>query len=600
MSLSDSPEAVVEADYVARLASRRATLVERERRHVLISRVRLGLAVLVLLVLIVRGWAAWPWAALGSVAFLAGVVVHVRVLDARDRARRAVIWYERGLARLHDQWIGGGDPGDRFRPEGHLYADDLDLFGRGSLFELLSTPRTRAGQECLAAWLVAPAAPDVVAGRQQAVRELAARADLREAMAVMGEGVQVEADALRRWATARLVLPQRWICLPLAGLSAINIAVLAWYLGTGAYGLPSLALMAVLGLVALAFRARVSAVIHAVETPSRDLTVLAGLLRVLERETFTSPALQALAAAIGRHGRESRRASGEIDRLESLVSRLASRQNMFFAIPAALMLWATQLAFAIDGWRRRVGPHVPGWLDAVGEFEALAALATFASERPGYVFPVFEPAPAHLAAVTLAHPLLPASAIANDVALGAGAPELLVVSGSNMSGKSTLLRAVGVNVVLAHAGGPVRATAFRLSPLAIGSSIRVVDSLTDGRSRFFAEITRLKQLVDLTERHPGGVLFLLDEILSGTNSHDRALGAEGLLMGLLRAGAIGLVTTHDLALSRIADQIGPRGANVHFADRFDEGGLAFDYHLRSGPVRTSNAIALMRSIGLQV
>jgi len=248
-----------------------------------------------------------------------------------------------------------------------------------------------------------------------------------------------------------------------------------------------------------------------------------------------------------------------------------------------------------------MGPRVPGWLAAVGEFEALAALATFAAEHPGYAYPVFDAAPpARLAAVGCAHPLLARSAVPNDVTLGGDAPAILVVSGSNMSGKSTFLRALGVNVVLAHAGGPVRAASFRLTPLEIGASIRTLDSLQDGRSRFFAEITRLKQIVDLTRRHPGGVLFLLDEILAGTNSHDRAHGAGALFDGLLDAGAIGLATTHDLALSQLADARAPRAGNVHFADRFDAGGLAFDYQLRPGPVKTSNALVLMRSIGLEV
>jgi DNA mismatch repair ATPase MutS len=205
-----------------------------------------------------------------------------------------------------------------------------------------------------------------------------------------------------------------------------------------------------------------------------------------------------------------------------------------------------------------------------------------------------------LSATQLAHPLLPASAVANDVALGGTSPALLVVSGSNMSGKSTFLRAIGVNVVLAQAGAPVRAASFSATPLDVCASIQIVDSLAEGQSRFFAEITRLKAIVDHAKAHPSAMLFLLDEILSGTNSHDRTLGAEALLQGLRREGAIGLVTTHDLALSRIAEAPTATAANVHFADAFDAGGLQFDYHLRPGPVRTSNAIALMRSIGLDV
>jgi DNA mismatch repair ATPase MutS len=216
------------------------------------------------------------------------------------------------------------------------------------------------------------------------------------------------------------------------------------------------------------------------------------------------------------------------------------------------------------------------------------------------VFAELAAPPAHLQATDLAHPLLPAAAVANTISLGHAAPSLLIVSGSNMSGKSTFLRALGVNVVLAQMGAPVRASSFRLAPLAVGASIRVLDSLQEGHSRFYAEILRLKHIVDLARGRGGATLFLLDEVLGGTNSHDRRQGAEGLLRGLIGLGAIGLATTHDLALGEIADGWSPQAANVHFADAFDGGSLAFDYVLREGPVRTSNALALMRSIGLDV
>jgi DNA mismatch repair ATPase MutS len=208
--------------------------------------------------------------------------------------------------------------------------------------------------------------------------------------------------------------------------------------------------------------------------------------------------------------------------------------------------------------------------------------------------------PAVLEAGDLAHPLLPPSAVSNSIMIGGTAPSLYIVSGSNMSGKSTFLRTLGLNVVLAQMGAPVRAARFRMSPLQIGASIRVLDSLQEGHSRFYAEILRLKQIVDLARLHGGATLFLLDEVLSGTNSHDRRQGAEGLLRGVIGLGAIGLATTHDLALGEIADGWSPQAANVHFADAFDGGSLQFDYVLRDGPVRTSNALALMRSIGLDV
>jgi DNA mismatch repair ATPase MutS len=297
-----------------------------------------------------------------------------------------------------------------------------------------------------------------------------------------------------------------------------------------------------------------------------------------------------------------RHASAEIGRLSQLTALLSSRHNVIFAIPAGLVMWATQWACAIEAWRSRAGVHIPDWLDVVGEFEALLALATFAAEHPDdCVFPEIVDAGSTLIAEELAHPTLPPDAVGNPVALANGhGPSLLIVSGSNMSGKSTLLRTLGVNVVLAQMGAPVRARLFRLSALDVGAAIRVQDSLVDGRSRFMAEITRLKEIVDLTARRNGAVLFLLDEILGGTNSHDRRIGSEALLAGLVTAGAIGLVTTHDLALGEIAARLPGRAENVHFEDRFENGQLAFDYRLRPGIVQTSNAIALMRSIGLDV
>ncbi|MGA2434212.1 MAG: DNA mismatch repair protein MutS, partial [Bryobacteraceae bacterium] len=201
--------------------------------------------------------------------------------------------------------------------------------------------------------------------------------------------------------------------------------------------------------------------------------------------------------------------------------------------------------------------------------------------------------------VGIAHPLLPESrAVRNDVNLGGGL-RVMIVSGSNMSGKSTLLRTVGINIVLAMAGAPVRARSLRLSPLAAGASIRTLDSLQGGTSRFYAEIKRLHAVVELTAG-PLPLLFLLDELLHGTNSHDRLIGGEAVVRTLVERGAVGLVTTHDLALSGMVESLGERAANVHFEDQLRDGHIAFDYHLRPGIVQKSNALELMRSVGLDV
>ena len=274
---------------------------------------------------------------------------------------------------------------------------------------------------------------------------------------------------------------------------------------------------------------------------------------------------------------------------------------MVFAPIAAVLLWGLQCAMAVEAWRARHGRSVPTWLRTVGEIEALASLATYHFEHPADPFPelvegvdtpVYE-------AERVRHPILPrTSAVANDVRLGAE-PQLLVVSGSNMSGKTTLLRTIGVNGVLALAGAPVRARRLRLTPLTIGATLSVQDSLLAGRSRFYAEITRLRRLVDMA-KGVRPLLFLLDELFHGTNSHDRVKGAHGVLHSLIRLRALGLVTTHDLALATIADRLTPKAVNVHFEDHFVDGEMTFDYQLRPGRATQSNALALMRAVGLEV
>jgi DNA mismatch repair ATPase MutS len=323
----------------------------------------------------------------------------------------------------------------------------------------------------------------------------------------------------------------------------------------------------------------------------------------IEREPLESEGLRAVRGRLRATGRAP---ADEIRRLARLVEMLSSGHNQIFAPISALLLLGTQLAFAVENWRRRCGPAVNEWLEAVAECEALTALATYAAEHPRDPFPeIVEGSPRYIAE-SIAHPLLPAAtAVANDVRMGGTDPHLLMVSGSNMSGKSTLLRTVGLNAVLAQAGGPVRARRLAMTPLKIGATLRIQDSLQAGKSRFFAEITRISEIVALQPPVAGdgageAVLFLLDELLMGTNSHDRLLGATGILRGLVERGAIGLATTHDLALTQIVDSLASHSANVHFEDRFENGGLTFDYRLRPGIVRSSNALALMRAVGLHV
>ncbi len=567
------------------------------------------------------------WAAVPALCFLVLVVLHERILRRAHRLERAQIFYRQTLDRLDGDWRAGGRPGSRFADEHaeHVYAADLDLFGPDSLFRMLSRARTRGGEELLASWLLQPASPEVVRRRQEAVRELAPRLEFRERLAASGRIARSDLDpeTLVSWAEGggRPALPgaggREFLVRSLLGVTAgANVlAATGWMIWS--WGPSPLLALAVLQILwSLPTRHRFKAATAGVTRASRDLNLVASLLEVIEREPFESTRLVELAKRL-RSG-DGTTASRSARQLQRLVDLLDSMYNAVFVPFGLLLLWTPQLAYAIDSWRRRHGRQVAVWLGALAEVEALTSLASHAFEHPGHVFPeLLEPAGNQrplLAGRELGHPLLAGvDCVANDVVLGVhregttAAPteplspvQCLIVSGSNMSGKSTLLRTVGTNVVLAQAGAPVRARSLILVPLAVGSSIQLRDSLAEGQSRFYAEITKLKSVLDLTDRETP-VLFLLDEILHGTNSHDRRVGAEALIRGLLDRGAIGLVTTHDLALARIADDSAKSSLqNVHFRDELVGGEIQFDYRLRTGTVTRSNALDLMRQVGLDV
>jgi hypothetical protein len=577
---------------------RAALRVEQKRERLLgYAKAALLLAMVGLGIALMHSPSRLVWLGVPLAAFVVCAILHDRVLRSIGGHNRVIEYYERGLARLNDQWAGTGETGERFSEAEHPYARDLDIFGKGSLFELLCTARTRAGEETLARWLLHPAPVPEVHARQEAVRELTPLLEMRERLFTAGDSARlgVHPERLAQWAETEVNSGPAYLRILMVLLGAVWLGALAWWVTT-------LSWMPLVGatLVNLAVKGRrgkwTGEFAEATEEAAADLKILAAVLEVLERERFTAGKLVSLQAEL-RTGQVL--PSAAIRKLERIAAYLEHRRNFMVRPFNTGVFYQDQLVLAAAKWRRRFGPHVRGWLAAVGEMEALTALSVLAFEHPKDVFPEFVAESPYLEAEEFAHPLLPeARAVRNSLRFD-GAHRLVMISGPNMAGKSTFVRGVGISVVLAQCGAPVRAKRLRLSPLAVGASICVLDSLQGGVSRFYAEIQRLKLISDLTERAPA-VLFLLDELLSGTNSHDRLIGTQSLVHALLAQGAIGLITTHDLALTRIAETSDGVAANCHFEDHLEDGQLRFDYRLKPGVVQTSNALRLMKSIGLAV
>jgi hypothetical protein len=532
------------------------------------------------------------------------ILAGVFVLQRRLACQRELIrlwnvadYYEKAVARLSRKWESL-DPGDGFADQNHFYSTDLDLFGQGSLYQLLCSARTQMGRETLANWMRAPATVEEIRIRQAAVSELRERRDLPESLATAGktQASDCRPELLKSWAAASSTVFPAWsrpLALVLA-IAAPALPILFWLglLDLHRLFVSAVALIAIQVLFAQAFRAEVKQVLESLGPLSIELPIVYELLRIVERERFTSPKLRALADSLAREGSV---ASSGIRRLQRLIRLLKQRDNEYFTYVSFCLLWGTQFAMAIEDWRVRHGAQLQCWVSTLGEFEALISLSTYSFEHPADTMAVIVENDRVFEAEGLGHPLLDETGcVRNDVELG-DAVRFLIVSGSNMSGKSTFLRAIGLNVVLALMGAPVRCTRLRVSVLAIAAAIRIQDSVIDGRSHFLAEMQRLRRMIEAADHEP--ILFLADEIMSGTNSHDRRIAAEWVVRALMLRGAIGAITTHDLALTEIAMN-GLPGCNVYFEDSGESGNLSFDYKLRQGVLRRSNALNIAHLLGI--
>jgi hypothetical protein len=555
----------------------------------------------------------WAWAGLAGavIAFVTLVVIHARVHDAARLARAALRFHERGLRRLARAWDELPTTSLRFASAGHPYTSDLDIFGRASVMQLVDATETRLGEERLAHLLSLEGAdgwPEKTRARQDAARDLAGRFAFREQLATRAGVVppedRREIAAVLRWGESQDPAPGAvaWLAwvLPAAAVAVMGFGP-AVGLSVGWVVTIVVAEMALGHLLT-------TRLVPALETVSDRLSAVTqwrSTIECVEGEPLEAPLLDALRKRLWDRSAGASRASDAIKRLERIVGFTDARRNeafRFFFGP--VLMWDAHCALALMRWRARSGAQLRGWVDTLGEIEALASLGSFAFEHADFAWPALETG-AIFEAQGLGHPLIAdARRVGNDVRFASGA-QAIVITGSNMSGKSTFLRAIGVNAVLAAAGAPVSARSLRIGPLRVASSMRIDDSLEEGVSHFYAELRRLKAIVDRARvasegRSPASVLFLLDEILHGTNSRERVIGAAAVVRDLLAHGALGGVSTHDVGITALEREMGDRVQNAHFEEQVDGETMTFDYVLRPGIVQSSNALRLMRAVGIDV
>jgi hypothetical protein len=591
-------------------------------------------------------WTALSPAAWGAVAglglvFVVLVIAHQRAFARRARAAAVKRFHDRGLDRLTGGWTAHLGDGSSFRAPDHPYSGDLDIFGPASLFQLLNVAETSFGERALAAALAQPMSrsqaappravspssadarlddPGAVDGdrddqawlkelraRQVAVKELAAKVTFRERLSSIAHVVSSEkpdptpfvdwAETAPPMGVSRVVLALSWL-FPLCAVVSMAFGSML--------GLPRGSwFVVILGELAFlaAHRAKTRPILAAASSREGSLARFRDVFEVIEGEAFEALPFRRLMDELSLGGASVTR---EMATLARIIGFVDARQNeVFRAFIGPILLWDFHCAVALDRWRARGGGRVRRWFGVLGELEALASLAGFAFDHPEHAWPDLDPA-AGFEAVALGHPLLAASdRVDNDVRLpgpfASGTTErALVVTGSNMSGKSTLLRAVGVNAVLAMAGAPTCAKRLTVGRVSVATSMRVSDSLEAGISHFLAELKAIKRVVDLAGARPP-VLFLLDEILHGTNSRERLIGARAILRSLIDLSAFGAVSTHDLGIAERVPELEGRVRNVHFEEQVDASGtMTFDYRLRDGVVQSSNALRLMRAVGLDV
>lgn len=537
----------------------------------------------------------------GIALFIWLALEHQKLFENREIAKALVNINIKSVNRVEHKWSSFSDIGEEFIDTGHKYTYDLDIFGKGSLFQWINSTVTYEGRQKLFELLSNPDKNiSAIKERQEAIKELAKKVALRQK--IEAEGIAVEEPnknptELLNWAEdlneMYLKSTVKWFFRILPTITICLIALAFFNI------LPNVVpiVFIVLQLFLIRYKSKQrTAYLDTVLNNKKDIKRYVGIIKALESASFSSKHLIILKGDMVKKSKNS--ASRQIGRLFKLADSISNKYNILFYIINVLLLWDYQCLIRLETWKYTSGKSLKGWINAIGEIEALASLSIINFDNANWDIPKIVDGEKIVEASALGHPLLPNTRSCNDIKMDSEHP-ILIITGSNMSGKSTLLRTIGINLVLGYTGAAVCATNMTCSLMNIYSCMRVSDNLENSISSFYAEILRIKMIVGAVDKKEK-VFFLLDEIFRGTNSLDRHTGAEILIRKLSNTDTLGLVSTHDLELGDLEEKSNGQILNFNFQEYYKNNEIFFDYKLNRGVSKTRNAAYLMRMAGIDI
>lgn len=549
----------------------------------------------------------WPLVIIVSVAslILLGVFIKLIFMDYENKnaiqhLKNLITVNDDELKALHHNYYHFAE-GNEFVQEEHPYANDLDIFGRASLFQYINRTTSEMGAATLSSWLLNPADDMVIIERQAAVKELAQKMAWQQEFQAIGREKKILAntkDRLRKWLSQPngflTFKPWQWLRYLLPGIMS---GVVLLYLFDQVSLQVLICFLMIFIIIAYSINKNVSPVHDQLSKMVDEMDVLSAGIRLLEKTSFSAPLLFGWQQ---QYGSQKSSASGELKKITKILERLDMRYNFVLAAPLdILLLWSLQQAIQLERWKDRNKNALIEWFDTLGHFEALNSLAILSFNHPAWSFPILHKEHFFIEGRETGHPLIDKYKRVNNNITIKRKGELMLITGSNMAGKSTYLRSIGINIVLAMAGAPVCATYFHLSPVSLVSSMRIADNLEESTSTFYAELKKLKAIISKVNKGEK-VFILLDEILRGTNSFDRHTGSVALLKQLIKHNAAGIIATHDVELANLKSSYPENILNYHFDARVINEELYFDYLLKAGICTSLNAFILMKKIGIEL